>query len=128
MPKGMPKKFRASWTNSYQRPRAAGLERLDEVSLGNRGQLWARTMYPPVVLPATAGSIVNFDRHVPWALLSAPRAHPSSLAPPVVWGQVHLSDLMSFRPGVLPGQHVQMPCHLIYAVDFCLHFPSTSSS
>ena len=62
MPKGVPKEFRASWMNSYQRPRAAALERLDEVSSGNRGQLWARTMRPPVVLPAAAGSIVNFDR------------------------------------------------------------------
>ena len=37
-------KFRASWTNSYQRPRAADLERLDKVSSGDRGQLQARTM------------------------------------------------------------------------------------
>ena len=62
MPKGTPKEFRASWMKSHQRPRAADLERLDKVSLGNRGQLWVRTMYPPVVLPAAAGSIVNFDR------------------------------------------------------------------
>ena len=57
----MPKEFRASWMNSYQRPRAADLERLDEVSSGNRGQLWVRAIYPPVVLPSAAGSIVNFD-------------------------------------------------------------------
>ena len=38
------------------------LEHLDEVSLGDRGQLWARTARPPVLLPAAAGSIVNFDR------------------------------------------------------------------
>ena len=62
MPKSALKKFRASWTNSYQRPRAADLEHLDEVSSGDRGQLRARTMHPPVVLPAAAGSIVNFDR------------------------------------------------------------------
>ena len=61
MPKGALKEFRASWTNSYQRLRAAALERLDEVSLGNRGQLWVRKTCLPVVLPATAGSIVNFD-------------------------------------------------------------------
>ena len=62
MPKGALKEFRTSWTNIYQRPRAAALERLDKVSSGNRGQLWVRTMHPLVVLPATAGSIVNFDR------------------------------------------------------------------
>ena len=39
MPKGMLKEFRASWTNSYQRPIAVDLERLDEISLGDRGQL-----------------------------------------------------------------------------------------
>ena len=49
--------------NSYQRPRAADLERLDEVSSGDRGQLQLRTMHPPVVLPTAAGSIVNFDRY-----------------------------------------------------------------
>ena len=62
MPKGALKESRASWTNSYQRPRAVALERLDEVSLGDRGQLKARIMHSPVVLPATAGSIVNFNR------------------------------------------------------------------
>ena len=61
MPKSMPKEFRASWTNSYQRPRAVDLERLDEVSLGDRGQEQVRIMCPSVILPATAGSIVNFD-------------------------------------------------------------------
>ena len=61
MPKGAPKEFRASWTNRYQRSRAADLEHLDEVSLGDRGQLRARTMCPPVVLPAAAGSIFNFN-------------------------------------------------------------------
>ena len=57
----MPKEFKASWMNNYQRPRAADLENLDEVSSGNRGQLQVRTMHPPVVLPAAACSIVNFD-------------------------------------------------------------------
>ena len=58
----MLKKFKASWMKSYQRPRAADLVHLDEVSLGNRGQIQARTMRPPVVSPAAAGSIVNFNR------------------------------------------------------------------
>ena len=62
MPKGAPKEFRASWMNSYQRLRAADLEHLDEVSWGNSGQLWMRTMCPPVVLPTAAGSIVDFNR------------------------------------------------------------------
>ena len=62
MPKGAPKEFRASWMNSYQRPRAVDQEYLDEVSLGNRGQLQVRTMHAPIVFPASAGSIVNFDR------------------------------------------------------------------
>ena len=62
MPKGSMKEFRASWTNIYQRPRAADLEHLDKVSSGDRGQLRARTTRPPVVLPTAAGSIVNFDR------------------------------------------------------------------
>ena len=48
--------------NSYQRPRAVDLESLNEVSLGDRGQMWVRTMCPPIVLPAAAGSIFNFDR------------------------------------------------------------------
>ena len=59
MPKSVPKKFRSSWKKSYRRPRAAGLEHLDEVSSGDRVQIQARIMCPPVVLPATAGSIVN---------------------------------------------------------------------
>ena len=63
-PKGTPKKFRASWINSYQKPRAAGLEHLDKVSSGDREQIRARTMHPPIVLPSAAGSIVNFDRCV----------------------------------------------------------------
>ena len=62
MPKGVPKESRASWTNSYKKPRAAALESSDEVSSGDRGQLRTRAMRPPVVLPAAAGSIVNFDR------------------------------------------------------------------
>ena len=62
MPKGAPKEeFRASWINSYQRPRAVDLEHLDEVSLSDSGQLWVRTTCPLVILPATAGSIVNFN-------------------------------------------------------------------
>ena len=62
MPKGMPKKFRALWMNNYQRPGVAVLKRLGEVSSSDRGQLRVRIMCPPVVLPTTAGSIVNFDR------------------------------------------------------------------
>ena len=62
MLKSSPKKFRGSWTNSYQRPRAADLELLDKVSSGDRGQLWVRTICPPVVLPTAAGSIVYFNR------------------------------------------------------------------
>ena len=62
MPKSALKKFRASWMNSYQRPRAADLEHLDEVSSGNREQIWVKTTRPPEALPAAARSIVNFDR------------------------------------------------------------------
>ena len=64
MSKSVPKEFRASWTNSYQRPRAADLEHLDEVSSGDRGQIQEKIMCPPVVLPTAAGSIVNLDIHV----------------------------------------------------------------
>ena len=39
MPKGAPKEKRASWTNSYQRPRTAALEHLDKVSSGDRGAI-----------------------------------------------------------------------------------------
>ena len=39
MPKGVPNESRVSWMNSYQKPRAAALERLDEVSSGDRGAI-----------------------------------------------------------------------------------------
>ena len=64
MPKSTEKKFRASWMkNSYQGPKAVDPGALRRGYFRKQGAIMGEDNdCPPVALPATAGSIVNFDR------------------------------------------------------------------
>ena len=61
--KSTEKKFRESWTNSHQRPKEAEPVALGQGYFRRLGAITGKNNdHPPVALPATAGSIVNFDR------------------------------------------------------------------